>query len=42
MLEQTMQKESVYLPQKSKYLWEMQGGAEKKGREKEEEKKKSL
>lgn len=35
-----MQKESVHLPQKCKYLWEMQGGAEKK--EKEDEKKKSL
>lgn len=41
MLEQTMRKESVYLPHKCKYLWEMQGRAEKKGRE-EEEKKKSL
>lgn len=36
-----MRKESVHLPHKCKYLWEMQGGAEKKGREKEEEKKKA-
>lgn len=40
MLEQTMWKESVYLPHKCKYLWEMQGGEEEKRREKEEKEKK--
>lgn len=42
MLEQTMQKESVYLPQKCKYPWKMQGGAEKKGKGKEKKRKKNL